>query len=87
MVILSYLTTLVCNGMTKEGKKKGTIAARQSYDPGLKVGPCVGHGDGGGGASSVCILAAPKLLAWGPTMDPVHVATLAVKPQSQFRGY
>ena len=43
--------------------------------------PRIGHGDGGGWASAVRILAAPDLLARGPPMDPVHVAALAVEPQ------
>lgn len=42
--------------------------------------PRAGCGDGGGGASSVRLLAAPNLLARGPTMDPVHVAALTVEP-------
>jgi len=85
MVIHGYLTTLASNGMTKEGEKKKTIAAYQSYDPGLKVRPRAGLDGGGGGASSVRLPAAPNLLARGPTMDPVHVAALAVEPQGMSR--
>lgn len=41
--------------------------------------PRAGLDGGGGGASSVRLPAAPNLLARGPTMDPVHVAALAVE--------
>ena len=72
----------------ERGGEKKNIAAYQSYDPGFKVRPRAGCGDGGGGASAVRLLAAPNLLARGPTMDPVHVAALAVEPQgmSRFEG-
>lgn len=44
------------------------------------TGPCCGLGDGGWRAAPVCMLATPNFLAGGPAMDPVHVATLAIKP-------